>query len=1507
MDDLYAKPQRLYAVVSILFFVFMPCITWAQCNNWSISAQLVNVATCAGNGGFNVTLSGPDVPNLSNIQYGIATMPNGFSVPLNNSANFSNMPPGTYQVSAVAMCGGSYIGKLTNASITVPGGYTPPTMFASLRRPTLDCGAYGQIGVNNTNGRPPFVTTLLSAPATYTGPLTFTSSLYGATISNLPAGYYTVQTTDACGSSTAPQMLSMYDISPTGIPLNTYPPVKGASCNTLIVPMPSIQYTDPNWGGYSGDPSFKVSVQMDNNLSAPSAFVNMGSVASITLPLSPGKSIKDCYGQNIIYTIKPPCGANTVVYDYIPYPSLYIGIAQNCNTDFNGTLNFSGLFCDPVTYTIHNNTTGTNYGPYSNATTPSLPLGNYTLTYTTADGYAAMQNMSASTIPGAPYSVSVINGAQGLTNYIDGFVFQCTTPQNNTHIELFNGPAGYYYSQNWYAGTATWYVARNMTPGAPGTDLFPPGNYVWKITDPCGTYFLPITVGAPDLYQFTTGIDHQQQTCNGLLIWPKGTATNNGQSKPLAFSLLKNGVPVYSQGTGQWTQYPSGSSILINTSGTYTLVPSSAPPTEDLTDIGYPNVYTNTYTFTYTAKPVQVDLNNTQGFLCKGAAPGQGIIYAKGIDGIPFPSPTPHYNYWLAHQGQGNSGPYITNNTTGIFTNFGGNANDLYDVKVVDSCGASAVQTIRILDLQVAHLISSNNYVACSLSTIQLTAAFLPNATYSWTGPNGFTSSLRNPVINSLDAQSAGVYRVTITTPQCGQPVTDSTIVAMAGNPPKPLISFTCDSIPPEITITNPSGGFVYKWDIHNFYNDAFQNHSTVNSSIGYTRYVYSAGSYRAIAIDTTNGCRTLSDSVFFAGSPYDTLQANITSAHLQVCQGDTTTLIAGSSAGLGQGLTYQWYKDGVPVPGATNIVYAAGAAGNYKVRVFAQPCSAATSDEVTVNVIPPPTASIIAPVQSICEGDHALITANTGNGFIYTWSYNDTTIPGASASSLYATRDGDYRVTISNGACVATSAPIHITVYPAPIIHLTPGTDEGICPGDVVHFQTTADPTYTYTWQLNGVTIPNAVSNTYNTSTPGTYTVTVANNPLCPSTVSQPVTISVLPHAVNLGNDTTVCTPGAFSIPLSIDPLFTQIAWSTGATTPQISVTGSGTYWVRASNPCGIFTDTIHVAAIADYQPTLPADTFICSQSNSGVLTVPALLQNIHWSNGSTSPSITIFQPGIYWVSGESPCGMLHDTVNVHFCAPVITGIQLKDTLCEGDCTSPVASVDNYPQTYSWTFTGGNPASATSAVPGNVCYSHEGIYPVVLTVTNAGGSNTFNTQVVVLPKPSPRFADTTVTVSYKTDVTLPACADAHIVDWYKDGELVCSNCNTISINAKYFRTVYHCIVSNGDCMDSCVYKLQVVDIPHDVWLPDAFTPNGDGRNDLFHVITDNPNVFVINLAVYNRWGQRIFNSNLNNGGWDGTVHGAPAEIGDYFWTLQYKIAGSTEIYSLKGDVTVVR
>jgi gliding motility-associated-like protein len=109
-----------------------------------------------------------------------------------------------------------------------------------------------------------------------------------------------------------------------------------------------------------------------------------------------------------------------------------------------------------------------------------------------------------------------------------------------------------------------------------------------------------------------------------------------------------------------------------------------------------------------------------------------------------------------------------------------------------------------------------------------------------------------------------------------------------------------------------------------------------------------------------------------------------------------------------------------------------------------------------------------------------------------------------------------------------------------------------------------------------------------------------------------------------------------------------------------------------------------------------------------------------------------------------------------------------------------------------------------------------------------------------------------------------------------------------------------------GMCSDTCTYKISVSDIPTDVFVPTAFSPNGDGKNDRFRIVTDNPNVVLQHFSVYNRFGQRVYDGNTQEG-WDGRFHGTPVDVGVYYWQLRYTILGSGKDFYKKGDVTVVR
>jgi gliding motility-associated-like protein len=88
--------------------------------------------------------------------------------------------------------------------------------------------------------------------------------------------------------------------------------------------------------------------------------------------------------------------------------------------------------------------------------------------------------------------------------------------------------------------------------------------------------------------------------------------------------------------------------------------------------------------------------------------------------------------------------------------------------------------------------------------------------------------------------------------------------------------------------------------------------------------------------------------------------------------------------------------------------------------------------------------------------------------------------------------------------------------------------------------------------------------------------------------------------------------------------------------------------------------------------------------------------------------------------------------------------------------------------------------------------------------------------------------------------------------------------------------------------------------------VPNAFTPNGDGRNERFRAFFGE-NVTSYSLQIYNRWGQQVFTTNFKNEGWDGTLHGHAQPVGTYTWVIRYKVLNNMQDIYLKGTVLLIR
>ncbi len=136
---------------------------------------------------------------------------------------------------------------------------------------------------------------------------------------------------------------------------------------------------------------------------------------------------------------------------------------------------------------------------------------------------------------------------------------------------------------------------------------------------------------------------------------------------------------------------------------------------------------------------------------------------------------------------------------------------------------------------------------------------------------------------------------------------------------------------------------------------------------------------------------------------------------------------------------------------------------------------------------------------------------------------------------------------------------------------------------------------------------------------------------------------------------------------------------------------------------------------------------------------------------------------------------------------------------------------------------------------------------------------------------------------------------------WTPAGSVSPDNILNPEVGPSETTTYYLTVKSTEGCLATDTVTVHVTN----AFLPNAFSPNGDGKNDLFLLAIKDKRVVLKDFSVYNRFGQRVFFSRNVLEGWDGYYNGTIADMGTYFYLVRYKIG--TRDYSLKGDVALIR
>jgi gliding motility-associated-like protein len=512
-----------------------------------------------------------------------------------------------------------------------------------------------------------------------------------------------------------------------------------------------------------------------------------------------------------------------------------------------------------------------------------------------------------------------------------------------------------------------------------------------------------------------------------------------------------------------------------------------------------------------------------------------------------------------------------------------------------------------------------------------------------------------------------------------------------------------------------------------------------------------------------------------------------------------------------------------------------------------------------------------------------------------YSWSHGDSD---SIADNLAA---GPYSVTVTDDSSCTDSGTVFIDQPPA--LSLSTSDTNATCnvnDGKAVVNATGGSPPYDYQWNSGDTT---AVADSLS---PGLYTVTVTDTNSCSDTAQLTVEADTL--ALSLSTTAASCGNNDGSATVSVangtSPYTYQ--WSNGDTTATADSLDAGTYIVTVTdaNNC----QDSSTATITN--PGSPAISLVdssnpsCYGNDGGTITVSGSGGNrpytYHWDpNVSNDSTATGLSGGTYSITIEDDDSCESPPLQVTLKEPdsLNTTLQTTPTRCDSATGSAQASVSGgtSPYTYLWS-TGALSDSIGKLSAGDytlIVEDDQGCRDTVMPVITTYASPTFNIRPDTTVKP-----DNKVPLWVSPD-TFPD------IEWspadYLDDPDAIRPLSTPEKSILYFVN----ITNSRGCTTKDSVQITVEELPEEtsLFVPTAFSPNEDGVNDIWRV--EGP-VQDIEIIIYDRWGNKVFETTDIQEGWDGTYRGKKAASGVYVYHITGTLLDGSS-FERKGNISLFR
>jgi gliding motility-associated-like protein len=1040
---------------------------------------------------------------------------------------------------------------------------------------------------------------------------------------------------------------------------------------------------------------------------------------------------------------------------------------------------------------------------------------------------------------------------------------QCISNNNFSFINNSTGAASYL----WYFGDGTTSTAQSPSHSYATANSFIVKLVVTSINGCKDSVSRTITVFAKPIAAFTTLVSQCISNNNFIFL-------NNSTG---ATSYLW----YFGDGTTSTSQNPTHSYATANTF-TVKLVVTSANGCKDSAN----------RTITIFAKPIaafttpvsQCISNNNFSFVNNSTGATSYLWYFG--DGTTSTAQSPTHSYATANS---------------------------FTVKLVvtsiNGCKDSVIRTITVFPKPTAafitpasQCISNNNFSFVNNST--------GSVTYLWYFGDGTTSTSQNPTHSYATANTFTVKLVVTSVNGCKDSVS-RTITVFA----KPIAAFItptaqCISNNNFSFVNNSIGAASYLW----YFGDG-----TTSTSQNPTHSYATANTFSVkLIVINSNGCK---DSIMSIVQVYAKPTPAFTTTTPQ-CLSNNNFAFTNTSIG---GATYLWYFGDGSTSTATNPTHTYTTANGYTVKLVVTSANGCKDSIIrAINVFTNPVATFISPAAQCFSNNNFSFVNNSIGAATYLWSFGDgVTSTLENPTHSYASANAfTVKLVVTNSNGCKDSMTSVVNVYAKPIPAFTTPSPQCFSNNNFT-FNNNSVGASAYLWNFGDGNTSTDLAPTHTYATAGNYTtkLMVTNSNGCADSTSDITNVLAVPTPAFIAPVAQCILNNNFTFTNTSSGGITYL-WNFGDGTistlpnPTHSYTNANTYTVKLivtnSNGCwDTISNVVHVNPGAAL--IMGNDAAICKGSNTALSIQGA--QTYQWTpstglncdtcaNPIATPDTTTSYTVTALTNGGCPGS---DTVKVTVFQPIDINVSPNKQICTNESFKLSA---NGASTYLWspaqglsTTTSANPTTTTTSTIQ---------YMVVGFDNNNCFKDTGYIKITVLPKPTLQLgADQTVSTGTVVSLT-GATTNGPIVSWLwtPATDLSCNTCPRPMATIKKDITYTATVKNIHGCVATDDIHFHTICEGSQVYVPNAFTPDGDGKNDILMVRSKGIEV-VRSFKIYSRWGELIFEQNNfppNNPtyGWDGKIKGVVGSAEVYVYVAQVT-CDNVKDFIIKGNISILK